>query len=43
MAQVCQHVTVDLEMILNPAKHEKDWRQILSVMLDFNDFKSKFT
>lgn len=39
---LCQYIQYDFEMMLHPQKYEKEWRQILSIMIDFTKFKNEY-
>jgi hypothetical protein len=42
LGQICQHVQYDFEMLLFPQKFEKEWRLILSLLIDFQRFKTEY-
>lgn len=42
VAQVCQHVQYDFEMLLHPGRYEKEWRQIISLLVHFTLFKKEY-
>lgn len=42
LAQLCQHVQYDFEMVLQPGRYEKEWRQIISLLVHFTLFKKEY-
>jgi hypothetical protein len=42
LAHICQHVPFDFEYLIYPSKYEKEWRLILSVLIDFSRFKNEY-
>ncbi len=39
LGQLNQHVNYDFEMLIWPQRYDKEWRLIISMMLDFARFK----
>lgn len=42
LSQICQHVSYDLEMLLYPGRYEREWRLIISLMLDFHQYRTEY-
>ena len=40
---LCYHIPYDFEMLLQPAKYEREWRLIISALLDFCHFKQDYS
>ena len=42
LSMLCQHLSFDLEYLLWPQRYEKEWRQILCLMIDFARYKAQY-